>query len=95
MLLQRKGFVMTISLARTIIFTIPARHGPDVQVTAVENTNGGIDFTADVRGNAHLRGLFFGFDETKLNGLTISGGDGLITKSLISANGVIDLGAGC
>lgn len=85
---------MTISLARTITFTIPDRFGPGVQVTAVENATGGIDFIADVLGTSDLRGLFFGFNEAKLNGLAIGGGGGLITNKAIKANGVLDLGQG-
>jgi Big-like domain-containing protein len=86
---------------RTISFTIPGAGpgNPGVQVTAVEHQENGvktgtIDFTVDVLGNADLRGLFFQFNEAHLNGLTVTGGDGLITNKLIQANSVIDLGQG-
>ena len=86
---------------RTISFTIPGGGpgNPGVQVTAVEHQENGvktgtIDFTVDVLGNADLRGLFFQFNEAHLNGLTVTGGDGLITNKLIQANSVIDLGQG-
>jgi Bacterial Ig domain len=82
---------------RTISFTIPGGKGnPGVQVTAVENPDhpGTIDFTVDVLGNADLRGLFFQLNEAHLNGLTVTGGDGLITNTLIQANSVINLGQG-
>jgi Bacterial Ig domain len=80
---------------RTITFTIPGgRPGnPGVQITAVED-NGSIDFTVDVLGDADLRGLFFHLNEAHLNGLVVSGGDGLITNRLIQANSVINLGQG-
>jgi Big-like domain-containing protein len=86
---------------RTISFTIPGAGpgNPGVQVTAVEHQENGvktgtIDFTVDVLGNADLRGLFFQFNEAHLNGLTVTGGDGLITNKLIQANSVINLGQG-
>jgi Bacterial Ig domain len=86
---------------RTISFTIPGSGpgNPGVQVTAVEHQENGvktgtIDFTVDVLGDADLRGLFFQFNEAHLNGLTVTGGDGLITKTVIQANSVIDLGQG-
>ncbi len=82
---------------RSITFTIPTKHGVNVQVTAVEH-DGNLDFTIDVLGTpvrtADLRGLFFHFDEADLPGLKIVGGDGFITGSKIAANGVIDLGRG-
>ena len=80
---------------RTITFTIPGggRGNPGVQITAVED-NGSIDFTVDVLGDADLRGLFFHLNQAHLNGLVVSGGDGLITNSLIQANSVINLGQG-
>src|SRR5262245_53256698 len=77
---------------RQIVFTIPGQ--PGVQVTATENS-GDIDFIVDVLNSptvtADLRGLFFHFNEAKLAGLQITGGDGLITGTQISANHVIDL----
>ena len=80
---------------RQISFTIPGKAG--VQVTATED-DGKIDFVVDVLdGGQHsgdLRGLFFHFNETKLGGLQITGGDGLITGTQIGANQVIDLGQG-
>jgi len=80
---------------RQITFTIPGKVG--VQVTATER-DGHIDFVVDVLGSAQdaadLRALFMQYDESKLGTLQISGGDGLITETLIKANGVIDLGAG-
>jgi Cadherin-like domain len=80
---------------RQITFTIPGKAG--VQVTATEN-DGKIDFVVDVlEGGKHsgdLRGLFFHFDEAKLGGLQITGGDDLITGTQIKANQVIDLGQG-
>ena len=86
---------------RTISFTIPGGGpgNPGVQVTAVEHQENGvktgtIDFTVDVLGDADLRGLFFQFNEAHLNGLTVTGGDGLITKTVIQANSVINLGQG-
>jgi Bacterial Ig domain len=78
---------------RTIVFTIPGN--PPVQITAVENA-GSIDFTVDVLNDAavlaDLRGLFFHFQ--RLDGLVVSGGDGLITGTKISSNSVINLGQG-
>jgi hypothetical protein len=90
---------MTKFLPRSITFTIPGKLGLGVQVTAVENENGNLDFTVDVPGSAihvaDLRGLFFQiFDESDLAGLKILGGDGLITGTQIKPNGVIDLGNG-
>jgi hypothetical protein len=90
---------MTKFLPRSITFTIPAKLGVGVQVTAVENADGNLDFTVDVLGTAKhaadLRGLFFHLaDESDLAGLKIIGGDGLITGTQIRANGVIDLGNG-
>lgn len=86
---------------RTISFTIPGGGpgNPGVQVTAVEHQENGvktgtIDFTVDVLGDADLRGLFFQFNEAHLNGLKVTGGDGLITNTLIQANSVINLGQG-
>jgi hypothetical protein len=74
---------------RQIIFTIPGKTG--VQVTATEN-DGKIDFIVDALGTNDLRGLFFHLkDESKLAGLQVTGGDGLITGSQLKANGVIDL----
>src|SRR5262245_18946241 len=82
---------------RSITFTIPGggRGNPGVQVTAVEDkANGSIDFTVDVLGDADLRGLFFHLNQAHLNGLVVSGGDGLIIKKLIQADSVINLGQG-
>jgi hypothetical protein len=80
---------------RQISFTIPG--APGVQVTATEN-GGNIDFVADVLDTptltADLRGLFFHFDEADLAGLTVTGGDGTITKTVIQANSVMNLGNG-
>jgi Big-like domain-containing protein len=80
---------------RQISFTIPGMLG--VQVTATEN-GGNIDFTVDVLDSSaltgDLRGLFFQFNESKLGTLKITGGEGLITSTHISANSVIDLGNG-
>src|SRR4249919_1798072 len=88
-----------MTAVRSITFTLPAKLGLGVQVTAVENANGNLDFTLDVTGSAihaaDLRGLFFHlFDESDLAGLKISGGDGLITGTEINANKVINLGNG-
>ena len=81
---------------RQISFTIPGKVG--VQVTATETSNGSIDFVVDVVGSgkhaADLRGLFLHFNESKLAGLQISGGDGWIVETQIKANSVIDLGQG-
>lgn len=81
---------------RQIIFEIPGT--PGVLVTATENeATGAIDFTLDVEDGAttaDLRALFFHFNETKLAGLQISGGDGLLTESRVRANSVLDLGDG-
>src|SRR4051812_18072879 len=82
---------------RQITFTIPGKVG--VQVTATENEKDGtIEFVVDALGSgkdsADLRGLFFHFTESKLPGLTITGGDGFITGTQIKANSVIDLGHG-
>ena len=90
---------MTKFLQRSITFTIPAKSGIGVQITAVENDNGNLDMTADVLGTpqhaADLRGLFFHLaNESDLNGLKILGGDGLITSTQIKPNGVINLGNG-
>jgi hypothetical protein len=80
---------------RQITFTIPGKVG--VQITATEN-HGKIEFEVDVLGSgkdaADLRGLFFHITESKLAGLSISGGDGWITGTQIKKNGVIDLGQG-
>jgi hypothetical protein len=80
---------------RQITFTIPGKVG--VQVTATEH-DGNIDFVVDALGAGHasadLRGLFMHFNEARLSGLTISGGDGFITETQIKANKVIDLGNG-
>jgi hypothetical protein len=80
---------------RQIVFLIPGN--PAVQVTATEN-GGDIDFTVDVQESgkvtADLRALFFHFNEAKLPGLTITGGDGLLTESRVAANNVLDLGDG-
>src|SRR5262245_56573013 len=73
---------------RQIIFTIPGKTG--VQVTATEN-DGKIDFIVDALGTNDLRGLFFHFNETKLGGLVLTGGDGWIVGSQNNANRVIDL----
>jgi len=90
---------MTKFLPRSITFTIPAKLGLGVQVTAVETADGNLDFTVDVLGTAKhaadLRGLFFHLaDESGLAGLKILGGDGLITGTQIKPKGVIDLGNG-
>ena len=81
---------------RSISFTIPGV--PGVQVTAVENGKGDIDFTVDVINSSSLtgdlRGLFFQFNEGKLSTLEISNPDKLITDTQIKANKVIDLGNG-
>jgi hypothetical protein len=85
---------------RTLSFTIPGGSGnPGVLVTAVEHQvngvkTGTIDFTVDVLGNADLRGLFFQFNPAHLDGLRVTGGDGLITKTVIQADSVINLGQG-
>ena len=76
---------------RQIIFTIPGKVG--VQVTATEN-DGKIDFIVDALGADDLRGLFFHFNELKLAGLQLTGGDGWITGTQVKANGVINLGQG-
>ena len=90
---------MTKFLPRSITFTIPAKLGVGVQVTAVENADGNFEDSVDVLGTAKhaadLRGLFFHLaDESDLAGLKIIGGDGLITGTQIKANGVINLGNG-
>ena len=90
---------MTKFVPRSITFTIPAKLGLGVEVTAVENANGNLDFTVYVPGSAinvaDLRGLFFQlFDESDLAGLKIVKNDGLITGTQIKANKVIDLGNG-
>jgi len=88
-----------MSCDRSITFTIPGSStSPGVQITAVEDS-GKIDFTVDVQNNplltADLRGLFFHLaDESKLTGLTYSGGNSLITGFQAKANSVIDLGNG-
>ena len=76
---------------RQIIFTIPGKVG--VQVTATEN-DGKIDFIVDALGADDLRGLFFHFNELKLAGLQLTGGDGWITGTQVKANGVINLDQG-
>jgi Bacterial Ig domain len=79
---------------RQIVFTIPGN--PPVQVTATED-NGAIVFKVDVlegATTADLRALFFDIDESKMEGLTISGGDGLISSSRIAADQVLNLGRG-
>jgi hypothetical protein len=87
---------MTKFVPRSITFTIPAKLGLGVQVTVVEN-EGNLDFTVEVLGArvAGLQGLFLHLlDEADLSSLKILGGDGLITKTQIKADGVIDLGQG-
>lgn len=80
---------------RQIVFSIPGN--PAVQVTATEN-GGDIDFTVDVQESgkvtADLRALFFHFNEAKVTGLTITGGDGLLTEYRVAVNNVLDLGDG-
>jgi hypothetical protein len=79
---------------RQISFTIPGKAG--VLVTATEH-DGRIDFAVDVQGDpkaSDLRGLFLHFNELKLAGLQITGGDGWIQETQINANKVIDLGQG-
>jgi hypothetical protein len=80
---------------RQIVFLIPGN--PPVQVTATEN-GGDIDFTVDVQESgkvtADLRALFFHFNEAKVPGLTITGGDGLLTEYRVAVNNVLDLGDG-
>jgi Bacterial Ig domain len=79
---------------RQISFTIPGKAG--VLVTATEN-DGKIDFVVDVLGDpkaSDLRGLFMHFNESKLAGLQITGGDGWIAETQINSNKVIDLGQG-
>src|SRR4051812_34986728 len=88
-----------MSCDRSIFFTIPGTStSPALQITAVEDA-GKIDFTVDVQNSAQLtadlRGLFFHLaDESKLSGLTYSGGGNLITGFQAKANSVIDLGNG-
>jgi hypothetical protein len=74
---------------RSITFSIPGELGlPGLQVTVVENA-GNLDFTVEGI-TAESRGLFFQLiDESVLRTLKILGGDGLITKTQIKANGVI------
>jgi Cadherin-like domain len=79
---------------RQIVFTIPGN--PPVQVTATED-NGAIVFKVDViegATTADLRALFFDINEAKMEGMTISGGDGLISSSRIAADQVLNLGRG-
>jgi hypothetical protein len=79
---------------RQIVFTIPGN--PPVQVTATE-VDGTIVFQVDVQEGAttaDLRGLFFDINEAKLDGLSISGGDGLLTESRVNPNSVLDMGQG-
>ena len=82
-------------MPRSVTFTIPAAKGIGVQVTATENDNGNLDFSVDVLKNAvDLRGFFFHFDEFTFDTLQVRGGDGLITKTQVLADGVINLGGG-
>ena len=80
---------------RQISFTIQGT--VPVQVTATEN-GGNIDFEVHVinapKLTGDLRGLFFQFNESKLAGLQVSGGDGVITGVQVKQNSVIDLGNG-
>jgi hypothetical protein len=79
---------------RQISFTIPGKAG--VFVTATED-DGKINFVVDVLGDpkaSDLRGLFLHYNESKLAGLQITGGDGWIAETQINANKVIDLGQG-
>jgi hypothetical protein len=81
---------------RSITFTIPGV--PGVQVTAVQN-GGVIDFTVDVIDSSSLtgdlRGLFFQFNDAKLDtDLKVTDTTGYVTKSVIGNNNVIDLGNG-
>jgi Big-like domain-containing protein len=88
-----------MACTRSITFAIPGTStSPALDITAVENA-GKIDFTVDLQDNpqltADLRGLFFHLaDESKLSGLTYSGGGDLITAFQAKANDVIDLGNG-
>jgi hypothetical protein len=81
---------------RQIIFELPGT--PGVLVTATETGTGAIDFIVDVENTpgttADLRALFFHYDESKLGGLTVTGGDGLLTEWRVQANSVLDLGDG-
>lgn len=87
---------MSDSCPRQITFELAGN--PGVIVTATENETGGIDFTVDVEDTAaatgDLRALFMHFNEAKLPGLQITGGDGLLTESKILKNNVLDLGDG-
>lgn len=79
---------------RQIQFIIPGN--PPVHVTATES-NGSIIFKIDVvegATTADLRAFFFDIEESQLDGLTISGGNGLISSTQIAANGVLNLGRG-
>lgn len=80
---------------RQITFTIPG--SPGVVIVATEN-GGSIDFTIDAQGDnissADIRGLFFDINESKLTGLTFSGGDGYLSQAVVRANDVINLGHG-
>ncbi len=81
---------------RQIVFDIPGN--PSVTVTATEDGSGGIDFILDVDNSGgkvgDLRGLFFDIVESKLPGLTLTGGDGFFTEMKVNANKVLDLGDG-
>lgn len=80
---------------RQIAFTLPGN--PGVLVTATE-VDGTIVFKVDVldttTSTGDLRALFFDINEVKLGGMTVTGGDGLITESRVQANKVLDLGDG-
>jgi hypothetical protein len=85
---------VAMSCPRSITFTIPGKNGTGVLVTATEDA-GNIDFEVSVVGTgthlSDLRGLFFHFDESDLGTLQITGGDGLIADTEISANHVSNL----
>jgi hypothetical protein len=88
------GPVDPVLCARSISFTIPG--APGVNVKAVEDGAGNLDFTATVNTTAQLvgdlGGIFFQFNDSKLSTLQVSGP--LITTSQISNDNVINLGNG-
>jgi hypothetical protein len=68
---------------RSIVFTVPG--APGVTITGVEDGAGNLDFTASVNDTSQLvgdlAGLFFQFNDTKLNGLSVSGSDVTLFKT--------------
>ncbi|MFZ1743993.1 MAG: Ig-like domain-containing protein, partial [Pontixanthobacter sp.] len=81
---------------RQISFAIG--NGPNLNITATEDGGGNLIFKVDVDNStgttADLRALFFDMPDSKLAGLTVSGGDGYLTEARVQKDHVIDLDDG-